>query len=151
MLKAQRSGARKKQGAELTMAVSGLAAARPGNSREDQGSFSGPFYTVGVPGGDSRFGELVTELIDGVAQIIFNTSEAIENLSYISLKELNNKYLSIFVEVQESTVTGSGCYFTFPETWDSIFHKGYCCCCCWLELMTQTFQKNIRPAMTIKQ
>ncbi|KAM7241527.1 hypothetical protein CapIbe_008099 [Capra ibex] len=91
------------------------------------------------------------QLIDGVAQIIFNTSEAIENLSYISLKELNNKYLSIFVEVQESTVTGSGCYFTFPETWDSIFHKGYCCCCCWLELMTQTFQKNIRPAMTIKQ
>lgn len=64
MLEAQRSGARKKQGAELTVAVSGLAAARPGNSWEDQGSFGGPFYTAGVPGGDSRFGELVTE-VDG--------------------------------------------------------------------------------------
>ncbi|XDC70857.1 hypothetical protein R6Z07F_002030 [Ovis aries] len=44
-----------------------------------------------------------TKLIDGVAQIIFNTAEAIENLSYKSLKDLNNKYLSIFVEIQEST------------------------------------------------
>lgn len=43
------------------------------------------------------------QLIDGVAQIIFNTAEAIENLSYKSLKDLNNKYLSIFVEIQEST------------------------------------------------
>lgn len=41
MLEAQRSGARKKLGAELTVAVSGLVAARPGNSREDQGSFVG--------------------------------------------------------------------------------------------------------------
>ena len=40
--------------------------------------------------------------IDGVAQII-NTSEVIEKLSYESLKDLNNKYLNIFVEVQEST------------------------------------------------
>lgn len=32
-------GARKKQGMEMIMAVSGLAAARPGNSRENQGQF----------------------------------------------------------------------------------------------------------------
>ena len=46
---------------------------------------------------------LQKQWIDGVAQIIFNTSEVIEKLSYESLKDLNNKYLNIFVEVQEST------------------------------------------------
>ncbi|GAB5580076.1 complement C3-like [Prionailurus iriomotensis] len=46
-----------------------------------------------------------TELIDGVAQINFNTSRAIKKLSYKSLEDLNNKYLNIFVEVQESTGT----------------------------------------------
>ncbi|KAF0878211.1 CO5 protein, partial [Crocuta crocuta] len=44
-----------------------------------------------------------TELIDGVAQINFNTSRAIKELSYKSLEDLNDKYLNIFVEVQEST------------------------------------------------
>ncbi|XP_062937737.1 complement C5-like [Cynocephalus volans] len=44
-----------------------------------------------------------TQLIDGVAQINFNTSKAIKNLSYKSLEDLNNKYLHVFVTVQEST------------------------------------------------
>ncbi|XP_027630371.1 complement C5 [Tupaia chinensis] len=43
------------------------------------------------------------QLIDGVTQINFNTSKAIKNLSYKSLEDLNNKYLNIFVTVQEST------------------------------------------------
>lgn len=50
MLEAQRSGARKKPGAELTVAVSGLVAARPGNSREDQGSFVGHSTLWEFPG-----------------------------------------------------------------------------------------------------
>nr|XP_045369078.1 complement C5-like isoform X4 [Camelus bactrianus] len=44
-----------------------------------------------------------TELINGVAQINFNTSEAIKKLSYKSLEDLDKKYLNIFVKVQEST------------------------------------------------
>nr|XP_031533357.1 complement C5-like isoform X1 [Vicugna pacos] len=44
-----------------------------------------------------------TELINGVAQINFNTSEAIKKLSYQSLEDLDKKYLNIFVKVQEST------------------------------------------------
>nr|XP_012627177.1 complement C5-like isoform X2 [Microcebus murinus] len=44
-----------------------------------------------------------TQLVDGVAQINFNTLKAIKNLSYKSLEDLNNKYLSIFVKVQVST------------------------------------------------
>ncbi|KAF5917641.1 hypothetical protein HPG69_013477 [Diceros bicornis minor] len=55
-----------------------------------------------------------TKLIDGVAQINFNTSKAIKNLSYESLKDLNNKYLNIFVKVQEST----GRFFQETEVTD---------------------------------
>ncbi|XP_062063635.1 complement C5-like isoform X2 [Lepus europaeus] len=43
------------------------------------------------------------QLINGVAQVNFNTSKAIKNLPYEGLEDLNNKYLNVFVEVEEST------------------------------------------------
>ncbi|XP_058437652.1 complement C5 isoform X3 [Marmota monax] len=43
------------------------------------------------------------QLINGIAQVNFNTSKAIKNLPYKSLQDLNNKYLNIFVKVQERT------------------------------------------------
>ncbi|XP_005321201.3 complement C5 isoform X2 [Ictidomys tridecemlineatus] len=43
------------------------------------------------------------QLINGIAQVNFNTSKAIKNLPYESLEDLNNKYLNIFVKVQECT------------------------------------------------
>ncbi|XP_048669140.1 complement C5-like isoform X3 [Marmota marmota marmota] len=43
------------------------------------------------------------QLINGIAQVSFNTSKAIKNLPYKSLQDLNNKYLNIFVKVQERT------------------------------------------------
>ncbi|KAK2491693.1 hypothetical protein MC885_014947 [Smutsia gigantea] len=43
------------------------------------------------------------KLIDGVAQISFNTSKAIKELSYKNLEDLNDKYLYIAVEVKGST------------------------------------------------
>ncbi|XP_029419563.1 complement C5-like [Nannospalax galili] len=44
-----------------------------------------------------------TQLINGTAQIHFNTSKAIENLSYTSLQDLDNKYLNVFVKVKKHT------------------------------------------------
>lgn len=43
------------------------------------------------------------KLINGIAQITFNSETAIKELSYDSLEDLNNKYLYIGVTVIEST------------------------------------------------
>lgn len=43
------------------------------------------------------------KLINGVAQVTFNSETAIKELSYSSLEDLNDKYLYIGVTVIEST------------------------------------------------
>lgn len=64
MLEAQRSGARKEARCRVDRGSEWTGGCQAWKLREDQGSFGGPFYTVGVLGGDSRFGRLVTE-VDG--------------------------------------------------------------------------------------
>ncbi|XP_072487882.1 complement C5 [Notamacropus eugenii] len=44
-----------------------------------------------------------TQIINGVAEVTFNSKKAIEELSYQSLEDLNNKYLYVAVTVLEST------------------------------------------------
>ncbi|XP_068929888.1 complement C5 [Petaurus breviceps papuanus] len=44
-----------------------------------------------------------TQIINGIAEVTFNSKKAIEELSYQSLEDLNNKYLYVAVTVLEST------------------------------------------------
>lgn len=43
------------------------------------------------------------KLINGIAQVTFNSETAIKELSYESLEDINDKYLYIGVTVTEST------------------------------------------------
>ena len=50
------------------------------------------------------------KLINGMAQVTFNSEAAVKELSYESLEDLNDKYLYIGVTIIESTGT-----FVFPS------------------------------------